>query len=67
VSAISETTNFEKRRAPYGGWSPLSLLCLAFPLTFDATHLSNQSVDSLIRTTNATPSSSITDYKENES
>jgi hypothetical protein len=64
VSAIFETNESVTREATPSRWSPLSLLCLAFPLTFDPSHRSNQSVDSLIRGDATMSSSSITDYKE---
>jgi hypothetical protein len=64
VSAIFETNGSVPRVAPRQRFSSLSLLCLAFPLTFDPAHESSRSVDSLIRAEGTTSRSSITDHKE---
>ena len=65
MSATLETNESVTRDVTRERFSPLSLLCLAFPLTFDPSHESNKSVDSLIRADGASPNSSITDQKEN--
>jgi hypothetical protein len=64
VSAIFETNGSLTREAPRQCFSSLSLLCLAFPLTFDPSHESNKAVDSLIRAEGTLSRSSITDHKE---
>jgi hypothetical protein len=64
VSANFETNRSVTRGVRNRRWAPLSLLCLAFPLTFDPLHQSNQSVDALIRGEDAFSYLSNTDNKE---